>query len=224
MTEWLRKIIPHLTESIQNEEGYVAYPRRVYSTPNLFVVGSPIKRKLDTGIERVDGSSQHDPPLWDRIPVVGELKSQVEENNQRPVFQGLAQYAREVFRTQDRRFVLGFTLCGPVLRGMMKGCRRRGRQRVSSTQPASSMSREKTTSNQSQAGGKPRKRASSSLPPSPPGKRSRTSHSESRTDPAQHNRIHRRVVTSSPSKPLNEATSPLAIVNAFVGAISGKYS
>ena len=83
--------MPHLTESIQNEEGYVAYPRRVYSTPNLFVVKSPIKRKLDTGIERiVDGSSQHDPPLWDRILIVGELKSQVKENNQRPVFLGLA--------------------------------------------------------------------------------------------------------------------------------------
>ena len=368
--DWLGSIMPHLTKSIQNEEGYVAHPRRMYSTPNLFIVGSPIKRKLDTGIERIDGSSQHDPPLWDRILVVGELKSQVKENKQRPVFLGLAEYAREVFRTQDRRFVLGFTLCGPVLRlwhfdrsgssgsesfsinddgykfvrvmlgyfimndeqlgfdptihredgkrwieitregkierlfiegkirthaaiigratscwhastgkgkrlvikdswqyeeraeegellqlakslpnvaeyyhhetvqcsdkdddtlgnvrrGMMKGCSRRGRQRGPSTQPAASMSREKTTSNQSQAGGKPRKRGSSSPRPMPPSKRSRTSHSESRTDPAQHNRIHRRIITSSPGKPLNEASSPLSIVNAFIGAISGKYS
>ena len=113
---------------------------------------------------------------------------------------------------------------GNVRRGMMKGCRRRGRQRGSSTQSATSMSREKTTSNQSQAGGKPRKRGSSSSPPLHPNKGSRISHSESRIDPAQHNRIHRRVITPSPGKPLNEASSPLSIVNAFIGAISGKYS
>ena len=110
----------YLTRSIENQEGYVAQRRRVYSTPNKFIVGSPINRKMDTGIERfvegVDGSSQDDPPRWDRILVVGELKSKAVDDNHEKTFLDLAQYAREVFRTQDRRVVLGFTLCGSMLR------------------------------------------------------------------------------------------------------------
>ena len=376
--DWLGKFMSHLTKSIQNQEGYVAQDRRVYSTPNKFILGSPINRKMDTGIEklveRVDGSSQDDPPHWHRILVVGELKKNAIEDNHEKTFMELAQYAREVFRTQDRRFVLGFTLCGSMLRlwqfdrlsssgstsfdinkdgcqfvrvmlgyslmskeqlgfdptfhredekrwieitrngsperlfiekevrkhpaiigratscwkaykdeggirtrlvvkdswqyeergeegelirdatsqsvtniaqyfhhetvqcsgkdddvlgnvrrGMMKS---RGRQKFkerSITQSSASKFRDKTVSIQSKSGSKLRKRLSSSPSPSPSSKRSRTSLSKSPLEPIEHNRIHRRVVTSSPGKPLNEASTCLAIVTAFIGAITGKY-
>ena len=375
--DWLGKFMSHLTRSIQNEEGYVARRRRVYSTPNKFLVGSPINRKMDTGIESLEGtdrSTQDDPPHWDRILVVGELKSKAVEDNHESTFLDLAQYAREVFRTQDRRFVLGFTLCGSMLRlwqfdrsgssgstsfdinkdgsefvrvmlgyhlmsdeqlgfdptihredgkrwieirrngstehlfvekevrkhaaiigratscwkaymgegdarmrlvvkdswqyeergeegeliqdatsqsvtniaqyyhhetiqcsgkdddilgnvrrGRMKHC---GRRRfIERTQSSASKFRDKTTSTQSKSGSKLRKRvASSSSPsPSPSSKRSRTSLAKSPGEPAEHNRIHRRVVTSTPGKPLNEASTCLAIVTAFIGAITGKY-
>ena len=376
---WLGKFMSHLTRSIENQEGYVTQRRRVYSTPNKFIVGSPINRKMDTGIERlvegVDGSSQDDPPHWDRVLVVGELKSRAVEDNHEKTFLDLAQYAREVFRTQDRRFVLGFTLCGSMLRlwqfdrsgssgstsfdvnkdghqfvqvmlgfylmsdkqlgfdptihredgkrwieitrngsterlfvesevrkhaaiigratscwkaymgegdarrrlvvkdawqyeerseegelirdatsqsvsnvvqyyhhetvqcsgkdddilgnvrGRMKQCLRRKFTEKSITQSSASKFRDKTASNQSKSGSKLRKRVSSSSSPTPSrsSKRSRTSPSKSPTEPAEHNRIHRRVVTSSPGKPLNEASTCSAIATAFIGAVTGKY-
>ena len=376
--DWLRKTMSHLTSLIQNEAGYVAQRRGVYSRPNKSVAGNHIKRKIDTGIERLvegaDGSSQDDPPHWDRVLVVGELKSKADEDNHQSTFLQLAQYVREVFRTQDRRFVLGFTLCGPrlrlwqfdrsgssastsfdineagdrfvhvmlgyylmseeqlgfdptihradgrhwieirrnnsterlfveseitkhaaiigratrcwrayvgegdarrrfvvkdswqykereeegdlikyatskevthigqyyhhetvqcsgkdddilgnVRRGMMSQC---GRQRFIEkpvTQSSTSEFGDKTTSTNSKSGSKLRKRVNSSSPtPSRSSKRSRTSPSEPPTEATQ-NRIHRRVVTSTPGKPLNEASSRLAIVAAFSGAITGQY-
>ena len=377
--DWLAKFMSHLTSSIQNQEGFVAQDRRVYSTPNKFLLGSSIQRKMDTGleslVEKVDGGSQDDPPHWHRILVVGELKSQAIEDNREKTFMELAQYAREVFRTQDRRFVLGFTLCGSMFRlwqfdrsgssgstsfdvnkdghrfvrvmlgyylmneeqlgfdptihrekgkrwieitrngsteclfvesevrkhaaiigratccwkaymgegdakrrlvvkdswqyeerdeegelirdatsqlvtniaqyyhhetvqcsgkdddvlgnvrkGMMKNCGRRKFTERPTTQSSASKFREKTASTQSKSGSKLRKRVSSSSTPSPSpaSKRSRTSPS-SPAEPAKRNRIHRRVVTSTPGKPLNEASTCLAIVTAFVGAITGMY-
>lgn len=53
---------------------------------------------------------------WAQILVAGELKSNPIEDGQEPAWLDLATYAREVFRTQDRRFVLGFTLCGSRIR------------------------------------------------------------------------------------------------------------
>ena len=44
--------------------------------------------------------------------MAGELKSNAVLDGQTPAWLDLAMYAREVFRAQDRRFVLAFTLCG----------------------------------------------------------------------------------------------------------------
>lgn len=48
--------------------------------------------------------------------VTGELKSNPPEDGRETAWLDLPTYAREVFRTQDRRFVLGFTLCGSKMR------------------------------------------------------------------------------------------------------------
>lgn len=48
--------------------------------------------------------------------MVGEHKSNANEDNHEQNFLDLAQYGLEVFRTQDRRVGLGFTLCGSMLR------------------------------------------------------------------------------------------------------------
>ena len=48
--------------------------------------------------------------------MVGEYKSNPNKDNHEQIFLDLAQYAREVFRTQNRRFMLEFTLCGLMLR------------------------------------------------------------------------------------------------------------
>lgn len=53
---------------------------------------------------------------WADILVTEELKSNPVEKKQTPAWLDLATYARGAFRTQDRRFVLGFTLCGSLMR------------------------------------------------------------------------------------------------------------
>ena len=53
---------------------------------------------------------------WGEILVTGGLKTNAILDGQTPAWLDLGTYAREVFRTQDRRFVLGFTLCGSIMR------------------------------------------------------------------------------------------------------------
>jgi hypothetical protein len=48
--------------------------------------------------------------------VTGELKSNPVEDRQETAWIDLATYSREVFKLQDRRFVLGFTFCGSIMR------------------------------------------------------------------------------------------------------------
>ena len=55
-------------------------------------------------------------PSWAQILVTGEMKSNPIEDGQETAWLDLATYAREVFRTQEPRFVLGFTLCGSIMR------------------------------------------------------------------------------------------------------------
>ncbi|KAI9715652.1 MAG: hypothetical protein M1812_005804 [Candelaria pacifica] len=76
-----------------------AASRQIYQGPSTYLDGSPVKRKMDA-----------------QMLVAVELKSNPIEDGQEPAWLDLATYAREVFRTQDRRFLLGFTLCGYMVR------------------------------------------------------------------------------------------------------------
>ncbi|KAL5371907.1 hypothetical protein DPSP01_013910 [Paraphaeosphaeria sporulosa] len=54
---------------------------------------------------------------WSHILIPGELKSNPLEDRASKAWLDLGRYTREVFATQPtRRFVLGFTLCGPRIR------------------------------------------------------------------------------------------------------------
>ncbi|KAH8754387.1 hypothetical protein F5883DRAFT_688414, partial [Diaporthe sp. PMI_573] len=54
---------------------------------------------------------------WSHILVPGELKSNPQEDNHSSTWLDLVRYAREIFSAQDtRRFILGFTLCGSIMR------------------------------------------------------------------------------------------------------------
>lgn len=105
----------------------VAARRQFYQGPVSYLEGSPIKRKMDVGIAARHRKSKGDEggvgeksdaliSNWTEILIIGELKRNPTEDGQTPVWLDLATYAREVFRTQDRRFVLGFSLCGPIMR------------------------------------------------------------------------------------------------------------
>ncbi|KFZ02079.1 hypothetical protein V500_00447 [Pseudogymnoascus sp. VKM F-4518 (FW-2643)] len=92
-------------------------PRRLLAQPNQPLEGSTAERKLDVGfvdsVDAEDNSKCH----WSQIMVIGELKSNPGSDTLSKTWRDLARYAREVFFAQDtRRFVLGFTLCGSVMR------------------------------------------------------------------------------------------------------------
>lgn len=54
---------------------------------------------------------------WSRILVPGELKSNPSLDTVSKTWLDLGRYVREILTTQDnRRFVLGFTLCGSIMR------------------------------------------------------------------------------------------------------------
>lgn len=124
--DWLQDITTCFT-AWTTDCRYVTARRQLYRSPASYLEGSPVKRKMDVGIAARHGQSKGDEdaagktsnePIscWTEILVVGELKSNPTEDGQAPVWLDLATYAREVFRTQDRRFVLGFTLCGSIMR------------------------------------------------------------------------------------------------------------
>lgn len=109
---WLADLIPRL-ESFMPNNDYV--PRRkMFSLPTLALDGSKRNRTLDVGF--ID-SHRHGRGDWSHILIPGELKSNPAEDTAASAWLDVARYAREVFAAQDtRRFVLGFSLCGSLLR------------------------------------------------------------------------------------------------------------
>ncbi|KAL8764940.1 MAG: hypothetical protein Q9209_007804 [Squamulea sp. 1 TL-2023] len=125
--EWLQDLMKRLTVLVNVCGSHSTARRQIYQGPTVYLDGSPIKRKMDIGIAARHGQSKSKEdgveenlsvPIsnWDEILVTGELKSNVVLDGQTPAWLDLATYAREVFRAQNRRFVLGFTLCGSMMR------------------------------------------------------------------------------------------------------------
>ncbi|KAK3175351.1 hypothetical protein OEA41_002598 [Lepraria neglecta] len=121
--EWLQELVERFTAWVTECGVHPAASRQIYKGPSTYLDGSPIKRKMDVGIMACHGQSKTDHQKthrlksnWAQMLVTGELKSNPIENGQEVAWLDLATYAREVFRTQDRRFVLGFTLCGSKMR------------------------------------------------------------------------------------------------------------
>ncbi|KAH7053440.1 hypothetical protein B0J12DRAFT_698622 [Macrophomina phaseolina] len=91
--------------------------RRCVTAPDQPLDGSTARRKLDVGIARGEPEHEGFPCHWSHILVPGELKSNWREDNHNDTRLDISRYAREVFSAQDtRRFVLGFTLCGSLMR------------------------------------------------------------------------------------------------------------
>ncbi|KAI9758368.1 MAG: hypothetical protein M1835_000602 [Candelina submexicana] len=125
--EWLQDLMKRFTAWVNGRGVHPAAGRQIYKGPHTYLDGSTIKRKMDVGITACHGQSNSDDDggdkkmnkpksNWAQMLVTGELKSNPIEDGQEPAWLDLATYAREVFRTQERRFVLGFTLCGSTMR------------------------------------------------------------------------------------------------------------
>ncbi|OAL73284.1 hypothetical protein A7D00_3059 [Trichophyton violaceum] len=112
---WLSGAIDKMIQFYEEHAPGEAIRRRPLAQPHKPLKGSTAKRTLDIGF--MDGTE----PLedgkygWSQILVPGELKNNPEYETQSR--QDMGRYAREVLAAQDsRRFVLGFTLCGSLMR------------------------------------------------------------------------------------------------------------
>ncbi|KAM9877600.1 serine threonine-protein kinase sgk2 [Verticillium dahliae] len=91
--------------------------RRPLAQPNKPIRGSTAERKLDIGFVNDPQARSDSRCRWSQILVPGELKSNPSADIASKAWLDLGRYAREVLTAQDtRRFVLGFTICGSLMR------------------------------------------------------------------------------------------------------------
>ncbi|OAA54288.1 Protein kinase-like domain protein [Niveomyces insectorum RCEF 264] len=91
--------------------------RRPLARPNEPIDGSIAKRKMDIGFVNDVKARKDSRYHWSQILVPGELKSNPSADKASDAWLDLGRYAREVLAAQyTRRFVLGFTICGPLMR------------------------------------------------------------------------------------------------------------
>ncbi|EER24607.1 hypothetical protein CPC735_059770 [Coccidioides posadasii C735 delta SOWgp] len=115
--EWLNEIIDQLIQFAQDHDPSRKAARRPLAQPAKPIAGSTAKRKLDIGFVDDLHATPDKRYEWSQILVPGELKNDRKYDIPSGARLDLARYAREVLSAQDdRRFVLGFTLCGPLLR------------------------------------------------------------------------------------------------------------
>jgi hypothetical protein len=93
------------------------HKRRPLAKPNEPIAGSVGKRKMDIGFVDDPKAGKDSRCHWSQILVPGELKSNPSADRPSEARLDLGRYAREVLAAQEtRRFVLGFTLCGSLMR------------------------------------------------------------------------------------------------------------
>ncbi|KAK4071301.1 hypothetical protein Purlil1_13468 [Purpureocillium lilacinum] len=118
---WFGDLIPKLEAFAVDHNSRPVASRKLLAQPRSPLAGSTGKRSMDIGFVNHDITCKPDSGdstyHWSQILVVGELKSNPKADIASIAWTDLARYAREVFAAQDtRRFVLGFTLCGSLMR------------------------------------------------------------------------------------------------------------
>ncbi|PQK08000.1 hypothetical protein BB8028_0001g00810 [Beauveria bassiana] len=114
---WFNNLIPKLEAAAP---GHIPNRRKLLAQPKTPLRGSTGKRSMDIGFVNSDIAYEPEQELryrWLHILVAGELKSNPGADIPSLAQIDLATYVREVLTAQDtRRFVLGFTLCGSLMR------------------------------------------------------------------------------------------------------------
>ncbi|KAI8634829.1 serine/threonine-protein kinase Sgk2 [Xylariaceae sp. FL1651] len=91
--------------------------RRPLAQPNRPIQGSTAERKMDVGFVNNPQAEKDSRCNWAQILVPGELKSNPSADIASKAWLDIGTYAREVLAAQyTRRFVLGFTICGSLMR------------------------------------------------------------------------------------------------------------
>ncbi|KAI6372627.1 hypothetical protein MCOR31_003618 [Pyricularia oryzae] len=117
MMEWLYNIIPKLSPFAENYRPNQPTRRhRSLAQPNKPIHGLTGERKLDVGLVDDPQAGKDSKCLWSQILVPGELKSNPFADTPK-AWLNLGRYAKKIIAAQNtRRFILGFTLCGPFMR------------------------------------------------------------------------------------------------------------
>jgi hypothetical protein len=118
---WFDGLIPKLEAFASDSIPTPKTRRKLLAQPRTPLIGSTGKRSMDIGF--VNSNITYNPDSedskyrWSHILVAGELKSNPKADIASIAWIDLARYVREVFGAQEtRRFVLGFTLCGSLMR------------------------------------------------------------------------------------------------------------
>ncbi|UPX12656.1 uncharacterized protein EKO05_0003197 [Ascochyta rabiei] len=114
---WFTPLIDQLLDFADEHLSTPRSPRRPLAQPHRSLQGSTADRKLDIGFVDNPDAGVDSKCRWSQILIPGELKSNPSADKASKAWLDLGRYAREVLAAQDsRRFVLGFTLCGPFMR------------------------------------------------------------------------------------------------------------
>ena len=114
---WFASLIDQLLDIANKHLSTPRSPRRPLAQPYQPLQGSTAHRKLDIGFVDDANAGVDSKCRWSQILVPGELKSNPSADKASKAWLDLGRYAREVLAAQDsRRFVLGFTLCGSLMR------------------------------------------------------------------------------------------------------------
>jgi hypothetical protein len=114
---WFAPLIDRLLDLVEGHQPECRVRRRPLAQPNQPLQGSTADRKLDIGFVDDPNAGVNSKCRWSQILIPGELKSNPSADKASKAWLDLGRYAREVLAAQDsRRFVVGFTLCGPLMR------------------------------------------------------------------------------------------------------------
>jgi hypothetical protein len=114
---WFAPLSDRLLDLTEGHQPEFRVRRRPLAQPNQPLQGSTADRKLDIGFVDDPNAGENSRCRWSQILIPGELKSNPSANKASKAWLDLGRYAREVLAAQDsRRFVVGFTFCGPFMR------------------------------------------------------------------------------------------------------------
>jgi hypothetical protein len=112
---FLQSLASQLKDFAEQNDLPINARRRLVATADQPLTGTTPKRKPD--IVFIDHPSVHQTPSWSDVLICGELKKNPNADIPSGAFQSLLREVHAVFATQDnRRFVLGFTICGSLMR------------------------------------------------------------------------------------------------------------
>lgn len=114
---WFARLTGQLLDFAGEDQPALGARRRPLAQPHHPLQGSTADRKLDVGFVDDPSAGVDSKCHWSQILIPGELKSNSLADIPSKAGLDLGRYAREVLAAQDsRRFVLGFTLCGSLMR------------------------------------------------------------------------------------------------------------